>query len=605
MQTQEILPQWDNSTEYKGFQADDFKSDVQYVESGIKQIKSIINDFKSSFSKVNEPAEEKFVKVLQDIIGLNTDVSKILYNLHVFTSCERSLDATNAEATKTESTLNVLKADLEANLNPLTLFISRTTDENFEKVMNSEKTKSYLFSYKTMRTQKDFLLSESEENLISRLKANGHGSWGDLYMAISGTAKVEITLNGKTESYGVAQASAMTRNSDEPTRKAAWEALQKTWTTHKQSAAMILNSLAGWRHEINKNRSHTKATDFLDQPLYNSRIKSETLNAMMDAISENRLAVQVAAKNMAKLMGKKQLDPWDLLAPAPIQSSSHVSFNDGFEQIRNSFAAVDGKMGEFAQMMLDKNWIDARVLPNKANGAFCTGFAKTNSPRVFQTYMGSSQDVSTLAHELGHGYHSWVMRDMPMIEQEYPMTLAETASIFAENVLFDYQISHAKTKDEKLDVLWSLTEGAVSLLLNIPTRFEFEKNFYEKRKQGFVSADELSELMQAAYTHWYGDSISVPDKMFWATKLHFAISEVSFYNFPYSFGYLFSLSIYARKNELGANFSKKYIEILRDTGIMSAEDLIQKHLGEDITKKEFWQKSINVVLAQINEFNKL
>ncbi len=308
---------------------------------------------------------------------------------------------------------------------------------------------------------------------------------------------------------------------------------------------------------------------------------------------------------MAKHLGKTQLDPWDLLAPAPVKATSPLTFTESFSQVKNSFTAMDPVMGEFAQMMLDKNWIDASVRPNKRNGAFCTGFLKSGSPRVFQTFMGSAHDTSTLAHELGHAYHSWVMRDMHLFASEYPMTLAETASIFAENVLFDYQVKNVKSKENLFEAYWSMAESAVGLLLNVPARFEFEKSFYEKRKEGFVGADELSDLTEKAFINWYGDSITQGDRMFWATKLHFSISEVSFYNFPYAFGYLFSLSLYARKNEWGKDFSQKYIAILRDTGMMTAEDLIQKHLGEDITKVDFWRKSLVEISKKIEEFSQL
>jgi oligoendopeptidase F len=197
------------------------------------------------------------------------------------------------------------------------------------------------------------------------------------------------------------------------------------------------------------------------------------------------------------------------------------------------------------------------------------------------------------------------MRDLPLEETSYPMTLAETASIFAETVLKDVMIEKSKTQEQKLEFAWAHIEGAVNLLLNIPARFEFESSFYQKRKERTLSARELCELTDEAWTKWYGDSLTENDKMFWASKQHFAISHLSFYNFPYTFGYLFGLSIYARRKTLGKNFWPTYQAILRDTGRMKAEDLIQKHLGEDIRTTEFWQKSIDVVKSQIEDFKKL
>jgi oligoendopeptidase F len=219
--------------------------------------------------------------------------------------------------------------------------------------------------------------------------------------------------------------------------------------------------------------------------------------------------------------------------------------------------------------------------------------------------MGSLPDIMTLAHESGHAFHSWVMRDLPTPELEYPMTLAETASVFAETTVRDSLIKKAKTREEKIEFAWANIESATGFLLNIPVRYEFEKAFYEKRGERSLTADQLAELMDQTWSFWYGPTLSQNDKMFWAHKGHFSMSEVSFYNFPYTFGYLFSLSIYARKDEFGADFMKIYQDILRDTGRMTAEDLVMKHLKEDIRKPAFWQKAIDMVIEQIDQYETL
>lgn len=218
--------------------------------------------------------------------------------------------------------------------------------------------------------------------------------------------------------------------------------------------------------------------------------------------------------------------------------------------------------------------------------------------------MGSLEDTSTLAHELGHAYHSWVMRDLPTMQQDYPMTLAETASIFAETALSD-SLMKTGSPEMKFEICWSSVVDATSLLLNIPSRFEFEKMFYEARPNGFVSPRELTEMTDKAWRKWFGDDLSQTESRYWMTKLHFSISSVSFYNFPYSFGYLFSLGIYSRREELGDRFAQAYRDILRDTGRMTAEDVIQKHLGEDIRKPEFWLKSLAIVEEKVARFEKL
>ncbi len=393
---------------------------------------------------------------------------------------------------------------------------------------------------------------------------------------------------------------------DEATRKSAWQGINEAWTAHQDTAAAILNSLADWRLQVVTKRSHAQHVNFLTEPLFQNRIKKETLLAMMQAVENNKSSIQEAVLMMAKYHGKAKLDPWDLNAPAPAKTMvKPVEFSTALELIRKAFNNADPQFGEFVSMMEKNNWIEARVLPNKASGAHCTGFAKSRTPLVFQSYLGSKKDITTLAHELGHAYHSWVLRDLSLDQLIYPKTLAETASIFAETLLAEELMAAAITNDEKISCGWSDLEQAVGLLLNIPARFEFENNFYKLRKEKLLSPRELSDLTDQAWSKWYGNTLSENTKMFWATKMHFSFADESFYNFPYTFGYLFGLSIYARRKQLGKDFWPTYTAILRDTGQMTAEDLIQKHLGENIQSTEFWQKSIDVVIAKINNFKKL
>ncbi|MES2801782.1 MAG: M3 family oligoendopeptidase [Bdellovibrionota bacterium] len=607
MNTNEILPMWDNTTEYPSFTSSAWTTDLEQLKKYTAKIESNLKSFAAALAKPQEPLTPSVLEGLQETLFTYSEAQLLIYNLSSYASLEFSLDSKNVEAEKMYSFLyKDMNSQFEIAITPLNLFLSKTSEENYKNFFKAEKIKDFAFHFSRLRLKKDHLLTEKEEAIMSTLNKDGHTSWGNLYSSISSSARVKINHPSYPEPVSIAVAFGNTQGSDEAIRKASWEGIQNTWRENQQSAAAIVNALAGWRHDVNQLRStETKKLDFLDEPLHSNRIKAETLQAMIDAVADYRPMIQAAAKSMAKYYGKAKLDPWDLVAPAPIKSQTGLTFKESFRQVKDAFTHMDPTMGEFAQMMLDKNWIDASVRPNKRNGAYCGGFAKSRSPRVFLTFAGSSQNTSTLAHELGHGYHNWVMRDMTKISTMYTMSLAETASIFAEQTLFDYQISTAKTKDELLDVYWSIAEGAVSLLLNIPTRFEYENNFYEKRKNGFVTPDELTGLMNEAYTKWYGDSLSQPDPMFWATKLHFSMSRVSFYNFPYTFGYLFSLSLYARKEEWGKDFSAKYTAILRDTGLMTAEDLVQKHLGEDITDKKFWMKALSTVGKKLEEFNKL
>ncbi|WP_374000789.1 M3 family oligoendopeptidase [Bdellovibrio bacteriovorus] len=589
---------WNIESEYPSYNSVEFQNEFDLTKSQVDQIEK---DVKA----LREPLDAQ-VESIQKILVSADQAQVLLANMSTYLMCHLSVDSSLNEAQAKKSEVSDLMSRMFQALVPVNNFVKACSDETLKKILSHPELVASDFLWAEKRSLKPFMLSDGEETLLQAISTPGLHAWGELYGKLSGSMRCELKYPDRTETVGLAQAAALTRSQEESTRRVAWSSIQQAWTVHKESAAAILNALAGWRHEENKKRSHTEKTHYLDQSLFYSRITRDTLEAMLSACYDNVEQSRKAPLAMAKLMGKKVLDPWDLLAQSPISASKKErSYEEGLGMIKEAFAQADSSMSDFVGMMADKSWIEARVLPNKRNGAYCTGFQKRREPRVFMTYMGSNSDISTLAHELGHAYHSWVMRDMPRAQTRYPMTLAETASIFSETLLHDVLLEKAQTREEKIEFAWGEIEGAASFLLNIPARFDFEKSFYDKREKRTVSSDELTQLTDEAWTKWYGPTLSANDKMFWATKLHFAMSGISFYNYPYTFGYLFSMSVYARRQELGKDFMKTYINILRDTGRMSAEDLVQKHLGEDIRRPEFWKKSIAVINRKISDFEKL
>jgi oligoendopeptidase F len=221
------------------------------------------------------------------------------------------------------------------------------------------------------------------------------------------------------------------------------------------------------------------------------------------------------------------------------------------------------------------------------------------------TYMGGQSDIITLAHELGHAFHAWVMRDLPQSQQSYGMSLAETASTFGETLVRDALLARAESQQERLDIMWEEISAFTAFLLNIPARYEFEHRLYQARAERPLRPDELKQMMSESWQEWYGDALAEPDPLFWASKLHFYISGLSFYNFPYLFGYLFSLGVYAKRDEFGSEFYSRYANLLRDTGRLSAEDLAEKHLGVKIDEPEFWQTTVQSLAPRIDAFETL
>jgi len=594
-------PAWHNTPEYPSISSNEFARDLVLVDQLIHQIEQLAEQMRPLIRNF-EATTPELVAHFHAHSDFEEQARTLLWNLGTYVQCERSIDGQNAEALRVHSFLQKRGARLKSATALAHLFLASAPDDFIGLYLQNPRAQAQAFALAQERKFAETRLSEPEETLLQQMRIHSVDAWGNLYDQISGNLR--CLVHGKD--LGLAEATGILREGNETDRRSAWHGIQNSWRAHEESCAAILNGIAGWRLQEYQRRSTRRKLHFLDLPLHYSRINRSTLEAMMSAIEEARELGQRAMRAMARGYGKRRMDPWDLLAPAPHAGEPiRRTFKEGLRLLRDAFGAIDGSMADFVDTMEKNRWIEGRVLPAKRQGAYCTHFAKSRTPRVFQTYMGSLSDVRTLAHELGHAYHSWVMRDLPLIQQFYPMTLAETASVFAETAFAESFAQHA-TPEARVEIAWQNAESVTAFILNIPARFDFEKSFYERRSHaGFVTAQELGDLTEAAWRKWYGDTLSGVERQFWMTKLHFSMSKISFYNFPYSFGCLFSLGIYARRHELGAGFLPMYRDLLRDTGRMTAEDLALKHLGENLDDPAFWRKSLKFVARQVEQFEKL
>ncbi|WP_053217260.1 M3 family metallopeptidase [Virgibacillus senegalensis] len=269
------------------------------------------------------------------------------------------------------------------------------------------------------------------------------------------------------------------------------------------------------------------------------------------------------------------------------------------------FGKSGPELERFVHGAFEKGWVEAENRPSKSIVVFCAGFPLTGESRVFMTYGGTFKDVLTLTHELGHAFHNHAMKQVQGMNKQYPMSVAETASTFAEMVILDAAIEAADSREEKLFLLDEKLKRSAMNFMNVHSRFLFEKKFYQERKKGTVPASRLNELMEEAMDKGYQGSLEGGSVHSWIWTPHFYITNSPFYNFPYTFGYLFSLGIYAKAKENGEAFEQAYLALLRDSGKMSAEQLAAKHLGEDITSETFWEKGLEMCRKDVEEFSRL
>lgn len=515
-----------------------------------------------------------------------------------FIECLTAQNIKDQAAAQANNRMHSLGAELDAVNSLFETVLREIADADFQTLINAPQLRAISFSLNEKRTLSRKKLEANQEQLISALAVDGYHAWEDLYYQLIGKMEITIAHHGKKETMSVSQANNLLDDADRSVRQAAFHALESAWSDHADLFAAALNHIAGFRIAEYRARGWD---DILDEPLDYNRLSKQTLNTMWETVTSYKPKLTAFLKRKAELLHLNTLSWYDI--DAPLQTSSEkISYEEAASFIVNHFASFNSNMASFAKKALENRWIEAENRPNKRPGGFCTSFPLSGQSRIFMTFNGSTSNRSTLAHELGHAYHQSLMNDLPYLSQDYAMNVAETASTFSEMIVSDAGQAQAKTKQERIAFLSDKLGRSVALLMNIHARFLFETRFYEARKAGTVSVDQLNQLMTEAQREAFCNQLDTYHPTFWASKLHFYITNWPFYNFPYTFGYLFSTGIYVQALQEGPAFAKKYDALLRDTGRMTTETLAKHHLGADLTKPDFWCTALDYIIRDVDEF---
>jgi oligoendopeptidase F len=585
---------WDLESIYTSFSSPDYKRDLELTQKLVAELSQPCKEIANALSEL-EKLELPLIQEAIKITDLSEQIGLLLGNMHVYTTCFLTTDPTSPTGLQAEEELQQLWSKFSATTAPLSLFMLRCSDHAYAELLKHPKIKDREFYYNRARKSvRPYLLPLNEEELICALEPSGHRSWGQLWETLSGTGQCLVDFGDKAERMGLAKAASLQRHPDEAVRKASYIARDKFWEQNSEAAAAAINQLAAWRLALGKRRGYPNKDGFLKEPSYNNALEAETIETILSVARKERCLTQEALKDSAMLMGKPVLDPWDHSAPPPASilggtNSKEFSFTEGLRIVKEAFGKVSPELADFVDLMHKSRWIESRVLDKKRGGAFQIWFSKLKQPRIMQTFNGSMDDIRTLAHELGHAFHSWCLKDLPEPQQQLPSTLAETASNFAEACVAELLDSKDPQSPDAKSGLWmDLTSGA-AYILNIPARFCFEKEVYSKRDSKRWSPADLTEACQRHFMEWYGCAVDQFDPHFWAWKGHFYISgSDSFYNFPYIVGYLLSQAIFARRKLWGTDFFPRYKAFLLDTGRMTLEEVVKKHLDDDATSESFW-----------------
>ncbi|MFW5985416.1 MAG: M3 family oligoendopeptidase [Halanaerobiaceae bacterium] len=578
---------WNLDNLYPGFDSEKFKQEKEEFISILEKIKQW------------QPEEEKKPLVLaEEFIENLRECYHLYYKLIAFSRLTVSVDAENETALKSEEKLEKKITELTRPRVRFQLWLSELPERK-NLYQESSLLEEHRFFLEELVEESEFLLSEEQEELVAQMKQTGSSAWNKLHQKLTSTLMVSLEIEGEKQKKPLSFVRNLAHRKDPEVRKNAYQAELKAYEKIDKSAAAALNAIKGEVLTVIKKRGYESP---LDKTLRDSRMEHKTLEVMMDVIKDYLPEFRKYYRKKAELMGHEDGLPfYDIFAPVG-EIDLEFSYEKAAEFIISNINPLSPRMAEFYDTAFNQSWIDAEPKSGKRGGAFCYNIQPIKESRIMANFSGSFSDMLTLAHELGHAYHGHCLKEESILNTNYPMPLAETASIFSETAVNEAALKEA-APEEKITILENSLSQAGQIIVDIYSRFVFEKNLFQKRKQASLSVEELNSLMLEAQKQAYGDALDENSlhPYMWLNKSHYYSAGNNYYNFPYAFGFLFALGVFALRKKEGSEFMENYRSLLRATGKNRVKDVAQK-AGIDLQSREFWENSLQIVKQDINKF---
>ncbi|MBG0785587.1 MAG: M3 family oligoendopeptidase [Anaerolineaceae bacterium] len=595
-------PRWDLSNVYPGLESQELAQDFEWVKD---HTEALIKRYEEEFIKVdpNSPPEE-----INQALSLMVDEVNILMEkaltINAYLNSFTTTDSFNQEAARLDSKFDQVMIGVQKVSVLLQAWLGTFKDVLPEALSLGGSAGEHTFPITEMAEQSQYMMSEKEELLTSELGLSGASAWTKLQGVVTSQKTVDFELDGKVQTLPMPALINLHSHPDESVRKRAYQAEMAAWESVKEPLAACMNGIKGWVNTLNAHRGRKSA---IEEPLDQGRIDQETLDAMMGAMKDSFPTFRKYFKAKAARFGQEALPWWNLFAPVG-KIGKEYTYPEATEFILKNFETFSPELRDFAKNAFENNWVDAEQRPGKRGGAFCMPILGVKESRIFCNFDGSLDQVMTIAHELGHGYHNFNMfqAGKTVMQKQTPMTMAETASIMCETIMFNAIRETITDPQEELALLETALIGDSQVIVDIYSRYLFEKEVFERRENADLSADELSEIMENAQEATFGDGVD-PEyrhKYMWTWKPHYYSANLSFYNFPYAFGLLFGVGLYAIYQKRGAAFVPDYKKLLSSTGEAPAAELAAR-FGIDIRSKQFWADSLAVIGKRIDRYCEL
>jgi len=582
---------WTLKELYTSFECEEFKKDIFKLKDMINEI----NDFSCNLEKYS------YIENLENYIRKFTEFEDLSYKLNIFVNLSLSVNTKNIEALKYSDILERELTEIVESETKLKRYISgiKNIDDLIEK---SELLKEHNYILKEIVEESKYLLSNKEEKIIASMKNTGSNAWSKLKDNLISNLIVEIDKDGKTESLPLTVVLNMAYDDNEEVRKKGYKAEIAAYKKVEEGIAAALNGIKGEVITICDLRGYDSP---LDMTLKQSRLSEKSLNAMLDAIKESLPIFRKYLRRKGEILGYKNGLPfYNLYAPVS-KANMKFTYEEACKFVEKNFRTFSDNLGDFAHKAIYNSWIDVMPREGKVGGAFCENIHFLKESRFLLNFGGNFGDVVTLAHELGHGFHGECLNEESTLNSDYPMPIAETASTFCETIIKRAALKDA-TKEEALSILETEISDCTQVIVDIYSRFLFEKSIFDARKESALTVEEIKEFMLKSQKEAYGDGLdnNYLHPYMWAWKPHYYDADYNYYNFPYAFGLLFARGLYAEYIKRGSEFSVEYEKLLSITGKNNLED-VAKSMNIDINNIDFWRISLKTIEKDIEEFLKL
>ena len=582
------MGKWNLDILYTGFDTEEYANDYKRLEEVIPALSDLAD-------KCKDMPKDEF---LLSFVKLSEEMSNLVEKLAIYANLRYSANTRDTDAA---SWLGRIMQAMSATAAPNAVIEKAISEiEDLDAVIDATPA-LHEFKYMLTNVKRDsrYLLSDKEETILAKMDLSGASAWSDLQSSL--TSGVKVRYDGEDITLSAVRNLAYSPDAD--VRRNAFEAEIAAYDSIKEAVAFALNSIKLQVLTVCELRGYESP---LAKSLYQSRMKKETLDALLGAMKEYLPAFRKYLKAKAKALGHEGSLPfYDLFAPMG-KSDKTYSVEDAKNYLLGIFGKFDSELHDMVKCAFDNEWIDFFPREGKVGGAFDCGVPSAKESRVLTNFDGSFSDVVTLAHELGHSFHDRQVFSHSVLNQGYSMPVAETASTFNEVLVMETAIAAATDKEEKLALIESQLMDTCQIIVDIYSRFLFEASVFENRPMEFMSADRMCTLMTNAQKEAYGDGLdeNALHPYMWLCKGHYYSGGLSFYNYPYAFGGLFARGLYAKYKAEGESFVSTYKAMLKATSVMDVEECA-KIAGVDLTDKDFWRQGLASIAKRIDEFCEL